>query len=68
MIKTTCKECRGRGYKPTGAGGGAPVVKVPCKTCMEPLRLSEKRINSMGHAYYAPVITWVVKREYAVNN
>lgn len=68
MIKTTCKECRGRGYKPTSAGGGAPVVKVPCKVCMEEMRLLEKRINSMGHAYYAQVSTWVPKKDYISPN
>lgn len=66
MRKTTCTVCRGRGYKPTAAGGNSPTVNVPCQHCMEKMYTQEKRINTMGNPYYKTVVIWIPKKEFYI--
>lgn len=64
--KTTCKVCRGRGYKPTGMGGNSPTVNVPCEHCMERFFTQEKRINAWGNPFYKTGVIWIPKKEFAI--
>ena len=67
MRKTTCTVCRGRGYKPTGAGGDSATVNVPCEHCMEKMFTQEKRINDWGNPYYKTVVVWIPKKEFCIS-